>query len=720
MQKETIARHIKALGKSDFDSVVTLLFHEFFNLKAINVDGPGDGGSDMRCFVTSKEQRVWASTASQVTVTSKSWKQKAKDDARKAVRELGATQFYFLTSQGHSSGDLRKLEVEILSDAGVPAVCMGANEIAGIIHDAKLIHEFAEVIDLRLDVPLKSRPDRQEMLLHAIAGLSDEKKNFRDGVYDDALLVTLFEADSLLSRSELIANASELLGLTIEFRQALDRRVDSLLAKGRIIRSVDQLALSASDKFDMQASNGMYLAELRALASAQQLILEEKGGQGWTSEKCEETAVLLSRIFVQNQLKVAERASLPLTRLGLSKKIGEPKFELSTLIRTTGLSVKTTEEVIREFVAIGNTRPLIQKLTRAVTYIATEGRSIAQACRAVGAAKWSDVYVTLDASVAIPFLCSSLFEPTEGRFAIGANECIKTLKQLNTRLVMPYFYINEVAAHLLLALNTPSGEQYSRAAEYSKNGFVCHYYQLKNNGRPCPSSLPEFLSAFSARSLRGDGDRREKAKSIMPDIQSLLQDYGIAFESIETFAPGSVGYLAHRKPTEESFEHFLNQMQRQRRQNLVGHDVSVLAYSKKAISELGQARMCLTWDRTMIEVARELKDCGWVVTPNEASDLVQTSVDFSEVKLTSLAHALAKATSSAEEIGASILDRVSHLSGSPFKDWESRQRFDQFYASTMARIAQNPDSTSWVDEDVEQFMSTFSDNLGEIEVDVPE
>jgi hypothetical protein len=38
----------------------------------------------------------------------------------------------------------------------------------------------------------------------------------------------------------------------------------------------------------------------------------------------------------------------------------------------------------------------------------------------------------------------------------------------------------------------------------------------------------------------------------------------------------------------------------------------------------------------------------------------------------------------------------------------------------MARIAQNPDSTSWVDEDVEQFMSTFLDNLGEIEVDAPE
>ena len=56
-------------------------------------------------------------------------------------------------------------------------------------------------------------------------------------------------------------------------------------------------------------------------------------------------------------------------------------------------------------------------------------------------------------------------------------------------------------------------------------------------------------------------------------LNHMDRDYGIAFESIETFNPGSVGYLAHRKPTEESFEHFLNQMQRQRRQNLIGHDV---------------------------------------------------------------------------------------------------------------------------------------------------
>jgi hypothetical protein len=720
MEKDTIARHIKALSKSDFDSVVTLLFHEVFRLKATNVDGPADGGSDMRCYVTSKELKIWASTAIQVTVTGKSWKQKAIDDAKKAVRDLGATKFYFLTSVGHSSSDLRKLENEIQDEIGIPATCLGANELAGLIHDDGLFREFAIAIDLQLDVQITSRPDRQEMLLHAIAGLSDEKRNFRESVYDDALLVTLFEANSHLSRAQLIANATKLLGLTIEFSQSLTQRVDSLLARGRIVPADDKLTLSPSDKFDLQSSSGMYLSELRSLASAQQFIVEEKGGGNWTNQQAEETAVLLSRIFVLNHLKVAEHASLPLTRLGLSRGMGDPKAELLKIIQKTGLDLKTSEETIREFVSMGNTRPLIQKLTRAVTYLATEGRSIAQACRALGASKWSDVFVTLDASVAIPFLCSSLFAPTEGRFSMGANECINTIKKLNARLVMPYFYINEVAAHLLLALNTPSGEQYSIAAEYSTNGFVSHYYQLRNNRKKCPPTLPEFLKVFSESSIRGNGDRRDKAKSIMPDIQMRLQEYGISFESIESFPSGTVGYLAHRKPTEESFEHFLHQSRRNRRQNLIRHDVNVLAYSKKAVSELGQARMCLTWDRTMIEVARELKDCGWVVTPNDASDLVQTSVDFSEVKLTSLAHALAKTTASAEQIGASILDRVSHLSGSPFQGWEFRNEFDEFYSKTMARIAQHPESTQWVDDEVEQFMSGYSNSTTEDEADTPE
>ena len=45
MNQETIEKHIKALGKDDFDSVVCLLMEKVFHQKAIDVDGKGDGNT---------------------------------------------------------------------------------------------------------------------------------------------------------------------------------------------------------------------------------------------------------------------------------------------------------------------------------------------------------------------------------------------------------------------------------------------------------------------------------------------------------------------------------------------------------------------------------------------------------------------------------------------------------------------------------------------------
>lgn len=720
MEQATIAKHIKSLGKRDFDAVVTLLLSQVFKLTATDVDGAGDAGSDMRCFVTKRNQLAWASTAIQKTVTSQSWKQKALNDAANSVQNLQATQFYFLTSRGHQSGDLRGVESEIQTEYGIGATCLGANEIAGLIHDHGLVREFAEAIELPLDVPVRSRPDRQEMLLHAFASLSDERKELQVGVYDDALLITVFESETKLPRNLLVEQAAELLGLSRGSLDSLDKRVDSLLSRARLVKVNGYIELSPNDALDLRTSAGMYVKELELLASAQQQLLSDLGVAEWSNEKSKQTAVLLSRYFVQNQLQIAERASLPFTKMAMSRQLGDPESELLSLLKRAGLDFDPAKDAIRKLVDLGSSRPLIQKLTRAVTYVAAEGRSIAQACRALGAAKWSEVIVTLDASVAIPYLCSCLFAPTKGRFSIGANECLRTLRSMNARLVMPFFYINETAAHLLLALNTPEGEQYARAAEHSQNGFVAHYFQLRNSGAKVPDTLREFISVFSTMAVKSNGDRRERARLIMPDIQAVLRDYGVDFESIQIFKEESAGYRTYRKPAEESFVHLLNEQQRSRRQNLISHDVNVLAYARKRVVEDGEARMCVTWDRTMIAVAAEIGESGWIVTPNEASDLVQSSVDFSDMRLTSLAHALAKVARTPDEIGASILDRIAYLSSSKLQEWEFRQRFHAFYASVMDRIAKAPQSTTWVDTEVEKFLAEYQAKPEQDEIDTPE
>ena len=226
MEQATIAKHIISLGKRDFDAVVTLVLSQVFKLDAVDVDGAGDAGADMRCFATKREQLAWASTAIQKTVTNHSWRRKALEDAGKSVEQLGATQFFFLTSRGHHAGDLRTLESEIQTEYGIGATCLGANEIAGLIHDHDLIRDFAEAIELPLDVPVQRRPDRQEMLLHAFAALSDERKALQIGVFDDALLVTAFESGTRLSRDLLVEQAADLMGLSRGSRDSLDKRID--------------------------------------------------------------------------------------------------------------------------------------------------------------------------------------------------------------------------------------------------------------------------------------------------------------------------------------------------------------------------------------------------------------------------------------------------------------------------------------------------------------
>ena len=317
MNQESIKNLISSLSQTDFDRVVSLICHHVFNLNSINVDGTGDGGNDLRSFQTTKGVLVWASTAYQVTIQSQSWKEKAFNDAKKAKEKLGAKQYYFLTSKPHQPLSLIGVQTKIVNELDIPATCLGANEIAGFICESNLKRNFYEAIDLRLDVDVDERPDKQEVLLHAFASLGNERSELRNGVFDDALVVSVYESGGKIKRDNLIKNASQILSSTAETIEKLDRRVDSLLARQRLEPVNGHIRLSDNEQLELKASVGAYVRELESCASAQQQILSELGSASWDLEKSREAAVLLSRCFIQQQLKIAERAALPLTQIGL-------------------------------------------------------------------------------------------------------------------------------------------------------------------------------------------------------------------------------------------------------------------------------------------------------------------------------------------------------------------------------------------------------------------
>lgn len=708
MDQDTIENHIKSLGKRDFDAVARLILVNFYGLTAIDVDGSGDGGLDMLPFADDFSNRVWASLAIQKTVQYSKWESKALDDAKKAKEKHNSQRFFFLTSRAHQSTSLRDLENQITAKYGMAATCLGATEIAGVIADRGMLREFGDAIGLGMHVVLSERPDRSEILLHAYVALGSDRDDLRTEVYDDSILIALHGAGKPLSREQVARSAAEMLGAGPGVEERLSRRIDSLLGRGRI-ESADNrsVTLSVPTMLELQAADGIYLKELKSLASAQSQVLKDHCGLEWDEGQCEAAATSLSRWFIQRQLLSAEHMSVALAKSGLSRTLGDPQSDLRDLLSQAGVQPGKMNIVLNEFVTLASDTALVKKLTKAVTYVATEGQDLAKASRVLGASDWSEVTTTLDASVAIPYLCASLFAATQGRFSCGANECINLLKRQGAPLVIPWVYVNEVSAHLLRALSYPEVPGFDPSLEHSQNGFVAHYFQLKAAGKEVPGSVREFVGTISRAALL----QKANIRAIMADVQPLLADFGVVFDDISRVPEH------FRKRVEEAYLHTLHKVKRTKATILVDHDVQVLGHSRRMRAERSEIRMCLSWDRTMIAVGRELEDCGWVVSPHEAADIIQARLKISDTKLTALAHSIARVRERPSELGARIIDRVVQLAGLKLQEWQFRDRLEAFYREALQRINLATDSYDEVDREIEAFLSGEGIAAGPADID---
>ena len=146
-------------------------------------------------------------------------------------------------------------------------------------------------------------------------------------------------------------------------------------------------------------------------------------------------------------------------------------------------------------------------------------------------------------------------------------------------------------------------------------------------------------------------------------------------------------------------------MKRRKPHILIEHDVQVLSHLRRVRSERKEIRMCLSWDAIMIGVGRELQDCGWIVSPHEAADVIQSRYKISDAKLTALAHSLARVRERPSEKGARIIDRVVQLAGEQMQDWQFRERLESFYREALKRVDLTSDSYNDIDREIEGFLA---------------
>ena len=383
--------------------------------------------------------------------------------------------------------------------------------------------------------------------------------------------------------------------------------------------------------------------------------------------------------------------------------LGDPEQELRALIHESGVQYFRIDEVLYKLVDLARDKPLIKKITRSVVYVTMENADPEKASLILGTTSWKDVRVILDTSVAIPYICSSLFAPTKGRFSRGSNESIYLLRQLSASLTIPYMYLNECASHLVRALNYfDNVSDFEDSLAYSQNCFVAHYYQLQAMNERVPDTLKEFIKAISPAAIAPGVKDRDKITSVMAELQPLLSDYGIGYENISSRSISG----RYSQKVQEEYSWSLDELNKKKPQNLIDHDVHVLSYLRKCHSEEDARMMCLTWDGVMISVGKKVEDCGWIISPQEAGDIIQPKLKLSQGSLTSLAHVVARTMERPLELGARMLDRIVKLGKERLADWEFRNRVKKYRDEAIARIdTSNPQYLDIFDQKTETFLA---------------
>lgn len=670
ISQEFIKTQIMGMGVDKFDQLVAFVLKKCFAYNPCPVNGKGDGGSDFRLFgqhnyVLFQDKNSMPVLAVQVTIQEQNWQDKAMQDARKAKENIpDLTGYLFITSRSREQADLLMLQNNIAQEVGIPATCLGGTELAGLISSNGLFREFAAISGLEIPEKIIGRPDSRLKMLHRLFAMSSTRSDARTEIYDTMIISQLSSNESGLPRTKLIEQVRRSLELSEIHDVSINSRIDSLLNKK--IRQINGVLFLTDDTAkDVELANLAFDADIEYLDTEINKIIDSLGGH-IVNSSTEKLAMLIAECYVNNQFK-------KLNRLAMTSLLRLPSEKIDLIATLTRkmyeYGVTDVEKAMDQIFDLASSNMLMKKLINATIYAFMEHQSNPCAVLMLGEYDWQNIHVILDASVAIPYLATSLYGNSGDRFSNVFSSALTVLKNNHANLVVTYDYINECSSHLVDALSYVGLiDEFSQELQHSTNRYVSHYCQmLLRKETEMPSTLMEYIENISSEAVKPIADKKEKIKRVMSEIQPLLAEYGVSFEEIPKYDAEK-----YRKDLEVDYTYELENKGKKRPSHLIDHDLNTLAHIRRNYSEKSQTTVFLTWDTILLELSTKVANSGIVLSPAEAVDLFQFSQPISDNKLCDIAIEFAsnnsKPTFSAIALLDHLMEKAEKLN---IKEWES-------------------------------------------------
>lgn len=234
---------------------------------------------------------------------------------------------------------------------------------------------------------------------------------------------------------------------------------------------------------------------------------------------------------------------------------------------------------------------------------------------------------------------------------------------------------------------------------YSNNAFVAHYYSLLRQGIELPATYLEYLSMFSSNILI-EKEYKEWIKSLMTDIQSLFTRTGnVQYLSIPEYESSEIEII------DKTYSEYLEEKGIDKPAKLLKNDVIALKFIDDMALK-GENWLLPTYDSSLIAVAKQTSNHGWVTTPYNFLDMADISKPLDEKEMTSLIHSVAHYSESTLSIGARIIDKIVYYASDKMQNWQFQKELAQFKEEMLKNTSiQSKDYLTEIDSRTDEFLS---------------
>jgi hypothetical protein len=645
-------------------------------------DGPYDGGLD---FVV-KTQRINGQQLGIQLSVEKNWQKKASAEAEKASRNHKVTMLAFVTSRRIPEGSWRTTQAKIAKASGVNVLKYDSQSIATAYIRDDAVAELLRIFGI--DVPASAGRDTplspQNEAVAALLVFGSDARDFLDGMFDSCVKAHLARVGSA-GRDALIAGVLADTGLSVAQGSAINASIDRLLQSESVLSSQKLLSLS---KDEAAAFGGLKAATEYEFASLSGAAAKHLADNGFDES---EKDLILENLLALVQALVSASFQVP----GAVEKRDQVHEAISSLLasRVGDQEARNKFNELADLVAESQFGRRVASV-RLYQIILSSGSRILSA--ALGGERGMSIF--LDTSVFIPMICGALFDPGRDRFGKSAADLFELLRDHEFSPVLPTAYLEEVAAHLVMACRDyrfllEQGVDIER----STNAFVSHFSGLRkidgNEALTFESYVAVFglnLAAMSAVIEKTEFYRlRDRA---IAEFRRIAKKYGI-----ETRACDSKYVERARKRIEDAIHHH------KKTSILVEHDASVISYLEDQVASVDDVLILCTWDRMHSDVNPRGGAGYFVMSPPALIDFLaigkRDDGRASISELTSFADAVSEAQ---VVMSAEIWDAVAKISGGEMSDGAAiaaaRQFREEFLIkqASIGAIGEADIADSWI------------------------